>query len=817
MFKFPKQVLRPFFICLIAFIGFQNLYGQDLVKDKDLSKIRVDQLSNVDIAKIKAQLTSSGLTIDQAEQMALAKGMSQVEFTKLKQRLNSNNNGLIDDKLNKTTDRNTTEKTNNSSDSLDAFKPYKSVPFIDPLIFGSELYTSIAPSFEPNSKLATPLNYVLGPDDQISVNVYGVQEYSGDLLVSSEGNVTIPNIGQVKVAGLSIENATQRLKTIMGNSVYPYLKTGMAKLSVTLSKIRSIKVTIIGSVRPGNFTLSSLSTVFNALYIAGGPSAFGSFREIELVRNNKVVRKIDLYKLLLNGDQTDNVGLKDDDLIRIPTYRTRIKIQGQVRRPGIFEVLPGEKFANVITYASGFTDTAYKASVKIFQRTDRERQLKDLEAADYTTYEPVSGDVFVVYKILNRFENRVRIDGAVYRPDVYQLSANMKVSDLIRKADGLLEDAFTGRGQIIRLDEDLTKTLVSFDIKKALANDPANNIILRREDNVIISSVQDLKDTFKVIIQGEVRLPGQYSYLQNLALKDLILQAGGFTDAAQKNIEIARIIKRDSIGIADNRESEIINVEIDGDLTSPLANIPLKAYDVITVRRKAGYIVPESMRISGAVQYPGLYAIGNRNERISDIVKRAGGYIQDAYPEGAYLKRFRTSLEKQRTDEVAKRLQVNLNDSSGKLLNEINQDFERIPLDLVSILKAPGSIVDITVKANDEIFIPKFDAQVKISGAVLLATQVPYNSKNSFKDYIGTAGGFSERAWKRKVYIVYANGRAATTKHFLFFKFYPPVLPGSELVVPNKMDKKPTNTAEVIGISSALASLAGVVIALLRL
>jgi len=820
-----NRVRKFILFLLVSIITTLTLPAQDLLKGKDLSQIRVDQLSDADISKLKTQLTSAGMTIDQAEQAALSKGMSATEFAKLKKRVEAlsgkDSKGEVGKlKTRKNGDNQSAEKSDNSSDSLDTEKYNEKPPrpLIDPLIFGSELYTTVSPSFEPNMKLATPLNYVLGPDDQILVNVYGVQQYEGDLLVTAEGFITVPNVGQIKVAGLTIEAATQKIKTVMGNTVYAYLKSGGSKLSVTLSKIRSIKVLIIGANRPGTFTLSSLSTVFNALYIAGGPTAFGSFREIELVRNNKVERKIDLYRLLLHGDQSDNIGLKDNDVIRIPAYKKRVELQGQVKRPGYFEVLPNENFASILEFASGFTDTAYRASVKVFQRSEKERKVKDLESTAYSSYQPQSGDVFVASKILNRFENRVRITGAVFRPDVYQLTPGLRVADLIRRADGLKEDAFTGRGQIIRLQEDLTRSILSFDIKKALAGDMSNNNLLQKEDEVLVSSVLDLRDSFKVTVQGEVRMPGQYEYVENLSLKDLILQAGGLTDAAFKNIEIARLIKRDSIAATDNRASTIINTEINGDLSSLAANISLQAFDVITIRRKAGYTIPETVSVSGQVQYPGPYALSSRSERVSDILRRAGGYTPDAYPEGAYLKRFKTEEEKQKSFDVAKKLEKNVKDSTSRIIGEeITREFDKIPLDLPLILRSPGSIEDLVVRYRDELFIPKFDGQVKISGSVLLATQVPFQKRNSMKDYINEAGGFSGDAWRKKAYVVYANGKAATTKHFLFFKFYPKVLPGSELVVPKKSEKKNMSTGEIIGISSALASLAGVVIAILRL
>ncbi len=798
--------------------------AQDILKGKDLKQVRVDELSDGDIAKFKAQLNAAGITIDQAEPMALSKGMSVTEFNKLKQRVSSTtpNSGTGKLKPGAGSPPPSADRQYNGTDSLDTekYEAKAAKPLINPLIFGAELYTSLSPSFEPNMKMATPLNYILGPDDAIQLSVFGIQEYNGELTVSAEGSISVPNVGPIKVAGMSVEAATQKIRATLANSVYRSLQSGGSKISLSLSKIRSIKVTVIGSNRPANYNLSSLSTIFNALYVAGGPNPYGSFREIELVRNNKVERKIDLYKMLLYGDQSDNVTLKDNDVIRIPAYKKRIEIQGQVKRPGIFEILPGENFQSVLQFASGFTDTAYRSSVKVYQFSDKERTVLDLPSAEFTVYQPGSGDLVVINKVLNRFQNRVKISGAVFRPDTYQLTTQLRVADLIKKADGLTQDAYSGRGQIIRLEDDLSRGIRSFDVKKALAGDAEHNLLLQREDEVLISSISDLQDTFKIIIQGEVRFPGKYDFVKSLTLKDLILQAGGFTDAAYKRIEIARLIERDSIMFSDSRASEIIDTEINGDLASPNANLSLRPYDVITVRRKAGYVIPESVLVSGQVQYPGPYALNSRSERVSSILKRAGGYTVDAYPEGSYLNRYNTEFDKMKSRDALKTLQKNVNDTSNagkQLTQEIAREFDKIPLDIPAILKSPGAIEDLVLRSRDELYIPKFDGQVKVSGAVLMITQVPYKSQNSLKDYLNEAGGFNSRALRRKTYVVYANGKAATTSHFLFFKSYPKILPGCEVIIPSKPETKKTSTAEVIGISTAIASLVGVVIALLRL
>jgi protein involved in polysaccharide export with SLBB domain len=662
------------------------------------------------------------------------------------------------------------------------------------------------------------MNYELGVDDQIQVSIYGVQETNMELTITPEGIASIPNVGQIKLLGLTIEAATQRIKQVLSNTVYPTLRSGRSTLSVTLSRIRSIRVTIIGSNRPGNYTLSSLSTVFNALYVCGGPSEFGSYRQIELIRNNKVERKIDLYRFLANGDQTDNIRLQDNDVIRIPVYKKRVELKGQVKRQGIFELLGGETFENLLQYASGFTDTAYRASVKVTQLTDRERSVKDIVSNAYDSYIPQSGDIFIVSKLLSRFSNRVSITGAVFRQGYFELIEGMRVADLIRKADGLKEDAYTGRAQLVRLKEDLTKEMLSFDVRRVLNNDPAQNFELKKEDEVIVTSIFDLRDEYKISIQGEIRAPGEYMYIDSLSLKDLVILAGGLTDAAQpQRIEVARLLKRDTLTAQDERASEIFEIRNGNDLSTASQNVQLRPFDVVTIRRKPGYITLQSVNVGGQVQYPGPYVISSRSEKVSDLIHRAGGFTPEAYLAGAYLKRYLSEMDKNLKREKINKIQANLRDTTNVILADVDRTYDQIPLYLEYIMAHPGSTEDLVLKQQDEIVIPKFDAQVRISGSVLSPTQIPYNRNYGIRDYLSAAGGTSDYARKGKIYVLYPNGKAATTTHFFVFRNYPKVMPGAEVIVPKKREKKSMSTGESIGIASALASLAGVVIAILNL
>jgi protein involved in polysaccharide export with SLBB domain len=820
---YKKAIIR--FLSPTLFLLFVITSGkaQDLLRNYDLSSVKVDNLTDAQILRLKQQLDASGLTEEQAEQIAISKGMPVTEVQKLRARLqqlttanpNQNNQNLYN---------NNNNQPNNQSliDTSLQNNPYKNIdtttkkPLINPRIFGSELFNNAELNFLPNIPVATPLNYVIGPGDQLNIDIYGIQETSIPVTVTPDGNVIIPNVGQLQVSGLTIENATQKITALMGRTAYTTLRTGASKVSITVGQIKSIGITVIGSNKPGNYTVPSLATAFNALFVAGGPSEFGSFRNIELIRNNKLYKTIDLYRFLVNGDASDNVALQNNDVLRIPAYKTRVIIDGYIKRPGIFELLPGEKLENLFTYSSGFTDSAYTSAVKIVQFTGKEMSVKDVSTTDFNDYTMKGGDSVIVSKVLDRFANRVTLTGAVFREGIYELSPGMTLRDLIDKADGLREDAFMRRAQVFRLENDLSKEILSFNPSDTIEQ---RGILLKREDSVVISSIFDLKDDYYVSVLGEVRNPGYYDYRDSLTLKDIILQAGGFTDAAfPQRIEVARLIKRDTVTSQDVRASIIIEVKNIADISATQNNVYLEPSDFVTVKRKPGYMAFQSIKVSGEFQYPGPYVLAKREERVSDIIKRAGGFTPEAYLEGAYIKRSNlsdeTSLARQ---QVITNIQQQLTDSSKLAEQTVQKPSDQIPLNMTRILAQPGSQEDVILMSGDELIVPKYNAEVKISGGVLFPTEIPYDEKYKLNDYIASAGGVAENGKKSKTYVVYANGKAATTRGFLFFKSKPSVKPGAEVVVPEKQEKQKITTAEFIGIASAIASLAGVVIAILHL
>ena len=803
-------------ILFVAFFYSTTAVAQDLLKSTDLSTLKVDYLSDSDIAKIKAQLQTNNVTIEQAEPMALAKGMSASEFAKLKERLAmpvTKTDVVKKDSKDDDEDKGLEKEFGRKQEKIVNTKVKDS---INALVFGSELFYNFTLNFEPNLKLATPMNYVLGPGDELQVTVYGVQEFNATVPVSTEGKVTIQYVGQIPVSGMTIEAATQKIKSAIAR-VYSTVASGQSQVGISLSRIRTIRVTIIGSKQPGNYSISSLATVYNALFLGGGPGKNGSYRNIELLRDNRVYKNIDIYRFLVNGDQSDNVGLKDNDVIRIPAYSQRVTVEGQVKRPGIFEMKKGETFSNLVSFASGFNEFAYTASVNVLQKTNKEFKVTDIKESEFNSYKPLSGDVFRVSKILSRFENRIKIEGAVFRPDTYSFYEGMRISDLISKADGLKEDAYSNRARIIRLRSDLTTEIVNVNLAQALSGDLDADLPLKREDVITVYSILDFEEEFSITIDGEIKKPGVYDYYENLTLNDLFVQAGGLTGSASKRVEIARMIQSEEIDDSNPRKIELFNIEISADNNEQAKNFALLPFDVVNIRKMAVYEKPEMVTVSGAVHYAGKYVLANKQDRVYDVIQRAGGLTSVANIEGVRIKRPIQAKQIEALENV--NLNLGKKDSiQNKLEKKLKEDlkYATIPVDWKSIVKNPKSNTNVTLFAGDEIEVVAFNEGVKVTGNVLLTSEIPYDRSKGFPYYINAAGGIDAKGWKKKAYIIYPNGKADVASSFLFFKNYPKVTPGSQIIVPEKPETKKMSTGEFVSIAGVLASLAGVIIAILR-
>ena len=797
---------------------------------QDLSNSNVNEMSDAQLRQALQQAQASGLSDAQLIQTLQSRGLSAEQSQVLQRRIADirRSSGL--------NNTSSTSSVDNSSQSQIRGLNYKPDTIANtqdkitgaftPKIFGADLFRNNNIKFEPNLKLATPVNYVVGPDDQLNINVYGNSLVSWKLNVSPEGNINIPGIGVLNVAGKTIEQATASIKNKLNANNYAIGRG--TSVQVTLGDIRSIKVILVGEVvRPGTYTLPSLATVFNALYSAGGPKDNGSFRQIEVLRNNRVVRRLDVYDFLTKGDQKDNIGLQDQDIIRVPNYRTRVELAGEVKTPALFETLPGETLGDVLRFAGGFTDQAYTARIKVSQISDQQRRISDILESDYKNYIPLRGDRYTVDRILDRYENRVSINGAVFRPGEYELQKGLTISRLIANAAGLKEEAFTGRGSITRLKADNSIEQISFDVKGVLAK-TSPDILLQREDVVTISSIFDLRDEYTVTVKGEVRNEGTFRYAEGITVEDLIVKAGGFGEGASaKRIEVSRRVTDSDPNSKSSSLSQVFNINVDAQLQYSQVGFTLKPFDVVSVYTLPGYEKQSIVKVEGEVLYPGYYTIKQKNEKISDIIARAGGLTASADVEGGTLKRDNIAIlgiSKSKTDTLAvererlerlNRLKLNYKDSTQNVDMQLRNSF--VGIDLKKILKKPGSSSDLIIEDNDLIRIPKQQQIVRVNGEVLYPSAVVYVKAKSFKDFVLNAGGFSPNALKKGAYIVYPNGTVRGTSKFLFFNIHPPVKPGSEIYVPKKPERRGLSTTEVVGLTTGLASLGAIILGIINL
>lgn len=828
-----KNIFPLFALLLLLF------FADTVCAQTNYANVKVDELTDVQIKSMMQRAESMGYTDAQLEQMAQAQGMKAAEIEKLRIRvegIRANSSTSSTAAVTTSSGSNTGGLTNVTQNGRtypgDTISNYSGISTINPKIFGASLFANSPLKFEPNLRMPTPRGYIIGPDDELLIDLTGDNEANYRLKVSPDGNVRLQYVGLIAVNGLSIEQATSKIRNAM-MSTYPALKSGRSQVSINLGNIKSIKVTLVGNVlKPGSYTLSSLSTVFNALYACGGPSENGSFRKIQLIRNNKVISTLDIYDFLLKGIQVTNVRLQDQDVINIPVYMSRVEMTGEVKRPAIFEVLNTETLQDVIDYAGGFSNKAYTAKIKVLQNTNKERRIIDVFADHFHNYSPLNGDTYVIEEILNRYANRVEISGAVFRPGDYALENGLTLKRLIEKAEGLKEDAFLNRGYISRLNADNSLSLLSFELDKVL-NGSQQDIPLKREDKVIISSVFDLRDEYKVDIKGEVRLPGTFAYAEGMTLEALIQMAGGFKEGATPNrIEIARRIKNSDAQSVNAQTAEVFNVKVLSDLKLQDSVFILQPFDIVSIRSAEGYLVQQQVRVEGEVLYPGIYTITNKNERISDVIRRAGGLTALSFAEGASLKR-PGSQEQENADSTNKNSQAKKAEEMQKMANlkrlqgtgvqdtaQLVHDAQMlgsdlVGIDLVGILKKPQSRADLLLENGDIIRVPKQLQTVKVTGEVLRPINVVYNTRTSMKQYINGAGGFTYNANKKGTYIQYANGSVDATRKFLFFNVYPQVKPGAEVFVPKRAPREKIGISGLIGISSALATLAAVLISVL--
>ncbi len=754
----------------------------------DLSKVKASQITDAQLQQYLNAAKARGLEPEDVEAELLRRGLPSSEIAELKLRIQLLMVPTAKDSEPSTTTEMATKRTLPRSTtqplelSLEELKKRSK-------IFGTELFLNSNLSFEPDLRMATPKTYVIGPDDQLLLNIYGLNISQQNLKVSPEGTINVRYAGIINVGGLTIEAASDILKKRLAK-YYPSLNNGGTKLQLTLANIRSIRVTLIGAItRPGTYTLPSVATVYNALYASGGPAESGSFRNIELIRNNKVIYRADLYEFLTKGDQQSNVRLEDNDVIRVPYASLLITLNGELNRPGIFELHESENLADAVRYAGGFKSNAFRARIRGYRFTDFDKRVIDVAGDSLAFFKLKNGDEFLIDSVINRYQNRVLISGAVFKPGAYALDNGMTLKQLINKAQGLREDVFSGRAIVVRTRQDFTKEYISVELKPILTNQ-LDGLLLNKEDSVHVASIFDLRDTTTVTINGAVRKPGTYRYEDGLSLKSLIIKSDGFTDnATSKGIEISRRRRDIALNKPGSDIVELIQVDEDRELASTATDMPLKPFDIVTVKEDPYYQKQISVKITGEVMMPAVYTLQNREERLSSLIKRAGGLLYTANVNGAKLVRKKKEIAD--TTEIKRLVESVVKDTLSKTKAEvIAKPTSDVAINLDYILKHPGSVDDITLEEGDELIIPRINNTVNVGGEVFKPIDVMYESGKSMKKYLSDAGGITPNGKKNKAFVIYANGRSAKMKKsWGLFKVYPKIYPGSSIFVPEKPRK----------------------------
>lgn len=818
------MMLTRFIVFLFAAtVAFTIVSSAQSINSQNLKLVKVDELSDAEIRAYYKKATNSGLTDDQLYKVAIERGMPELELQKLKARVETLKGNGSQKTGSITSDGSKIEDSDKDrAVDKDAMKVPMQKISRDSTVFGSELFKENSMVFEPNLRIPTPANYILGPDDQLLVNVYGYSEVEYNLTINAEGNIYIPNVGPVKVSGLSIDEAGNRIRSRLAATIYKAIRTGQTHVEVSLGNIRSIRVTVIGQAnKPGTYTVSSLTTLFNLLYLCGGPNETGSFRNIELVRGNKTIRTVDLYSFLLMGNREDNVLLQEQDVIRIPYYETRVIMEGAVKRPGKFEVLPSENFTRLLNYSGGFADSAFRSSVQVTRIADTGMVLADINARDFAAFYPRTGDAFKISKNITRFQNRVTIKGAVMRPGNFELKEGMNLQQLLQAAGGLREDAFTDRGLILRQNDDLTLSSKSFSVNDILSG--KQEVLLKREDVVTISSILELKDAFTVNIEGAVRFPGTFAYSDNMTVKDLILKGGGFSESANpKAVEISRRIKNPDIRKSDFRQTEILKIDLSKGLSSTEGETLLHPFDLLNVRTEPGYNSPRIVYIEGQVMNAGRYVLEASGERISNLLKRAGGFKGSADSSSITIRRFINSgLTNDERQEIVERM-LNIDrdslENNPRLRENFLKNVELLGVNVKKIKENPGGNEDLILESGDMITVARASNLVRVNGQVYNPTLLPYQAHTSARYYIRRSGNFTNNARRSGVFVIYPDGRAKSVKRFLFFNSYPAVTPRAEIYVPTreKENKRFFGPGEWIAISSVIASIATMVVAVVN-
>ena len=762
---------QPFLILLLIFFT-SIAFSQDI---SQLKNVDVNSMSDDQIESYWSQIKKGGYTMAQVEVLGKAQGISATKIADFKRRVNSL--GAINAVENKAIEANSKVAVANESFGLkDGQVVKKNTASVS--LFGYDFFSNSKVSFTPSVNIAVPKNYQIGPGDEIMIDLWGASEITYKATVNNSGSIKINGIGFVFINGFTLENASKKiiskLKTKHAGISADSNSYNKINTNITVSKIRTVQVNIIGEVKtPGTYALNSLSTVLNALYVAGGPTKMGTFREVQLVRANKVVATLDIYQYMLSGTQEGNLKLQDQDVLLVTPYKNLVSVEGAVKRAGIYELKDGQTLAELAEYFGGFTPIAYTNLLTVERLNGTQKEIREVAFSEAKDFVMQAGDKLVVQEILDRYENKITIQGEVYRPGSFEMFEKMSLKTLIEKAEGITPEAFLLRGLLVRTFDDTHKENIAFSVSEILNG--SSTIVLQARDQVRIFNKEELREKRTITIAGAVNTPNTFDFVDKLQIEDVIAMSGGLTLGADPQvISISRRLKDGSFKTL----SEVYAVSSDENLAiNNGKTFYIEPFDVINVRYSKGYTTQKNVSIKGEVKYQGAYVLKNKNERISDLIQRAGGLTEYAFIKGAVL------------------------------IRKVEGANGNVAIDLEAILKNKGALIDMYLKEGDMLSIPSELETIKVTGVVIKPSLIQFKKGKSLKSYVEKSGGFAENAKKAKIYVSYANGDIKTTKHFLFIKRYPKLAPGATIFVPAKPVKEKMSTGELLGITTSIATL----------
>ena len=667
-------------------------------------------------------------------------------------------------------------------------------------VFGHDIFNNKLLSFEPNMNIATPQDYVLGPGDQLVIDVFGASQKSYQLTVSPEGTVTVPDYGPITVSGMTVAAANSRVRSSLGS------RYSSSSVKVSVGQTRTILVNVMGEVQsPGTYHLSAFASVFHALYAARGIRELGTLRNVKVLRGGNLVTIVDIYEYILNGRLAGNIRLKDGDVIQVGTYDCLVNVTGNVKRPMYYEMRSNESVATLLKYAGGFTGDAYRKSVRLVRKSGERYSVYNVDEFDQSSFRVADGDAVKVDAMLDRFENMVEVKGAVFRPGQFRLGEQVTtVRSLIEQADGLTEDAFTAHGVLHRMRADRSLEVIPVDVAGIMAG-TVPDIPLANEDVLFIPTQTELINSRYVTIQGEVLSPGEYQWAANMTLEDLVMKAGGLTDAASvAKVDVSRRLVDPKATKAGSELAKTFTFSLkEGFVIDGTPGFTLEPYDIIQVFRSPGYRTPRQVSVEGEVNFAGRFTLEKKNQRLSDLVQRAGGITDDAYVEGARLERRMDETERARLQMAMQTVRLSKDSKDSVSMEKVNMsDVYTVGIQLGEALKHPGGNEDIVLREGDRLIIPEYEGTVKISGDVMYPNTVAFEGDKGYKWYVRQAGGFGERAKKKKTYVIYPNGTMAQVNHGA------KITPGCEIIVPSKPKREAMTAGQWMAVGSSAASIA---------